>query len=81
MGVGLDSSGEGTSTYTTFWMEKADGTHTAVTHNVQVGHKSVTAPYVNANQVSNRLTAQDNDTGGGEYKVTGGWDEECNKDW
>lgn len=80
-GVGLDESGEGQSTYTTFWMEEDGGGHTAAAHDVKVGHKKVTSPYVKANHNDNRLTAQDNDNGNGEYYVKGGWDEECKDNW
>ncbi|WP_350300350.1 DUF2712 domain-containing protein [Peribacillus frigoritolerans] len=84
--VRMYHSQEGTNTYTTYWLERSDGTNVSPSVKVTAGsggEKSGRNHYVKGNAGANaakvRLTAENNNYSSSTYTVDGYWDEETGR--
>ncbi|MGE7590939.1 DUF2712 domain-containing protein [Peribacillus sp. NPDC101480] len=84
--VRMYHSQEGTNTYTTYWVERSDGTNVSPAVKVTAGssgEKSGRNHYVKGNAGANaanvRLTAENNNYSSSTYTVEGYWDEETGR--
>ncbi|MEE3954731.1 DUF2712 domain-containing protein [Peribacillus frigoritolerans] len=79
-------SKEGTNTYTTYWLEKSNGTNVSPAVDVKAGSggkNSGRNHYIKGNAGANatevRLTAENNNVSSSTYSVEGYWDEETGR--
>ncbi|MGE6717209.1 DUF2712 domain-containing protein [Peribacillus frigoritolerans] len=79
-------SQEGTNTYTTYWLEKSNGTNVSPAVDVKAGNKNSKSGrnhYIKGNAGANatevRLTAENNNVSSSTYSVEGYWDEETGR--
>ncbi|WP_285769014.1 DUF2712 domain-containing protein [Peribacillus sp. SI8-4] len=84
--VRMYKSGEGTNTYTTYWLEKSDGTNVSPAVDVKAGNKDSKSGrnyYIKGNWGANaanvRLTAENNNVSSSTFSVSGYWDEETGR--
>ncbi|WP_285769015.1 DUF2712 domain-containing protein [Peribacillus sp. SI8-4] len=84
--VRMYKSGEGTNTYTTYWLEKSNGTNVSPAVDVKAGNKDSKSGrnyYIKgdwgANAANVRLTAENNTASSSTFSVSGYWDEETGR--
>lgn len=69
----MTSSGEGSGTYTTYWLELSDGSNVSPDREAKVGVEYKPAAYGTANSKNVFLTAENNNYNGNMYNVSGYW--------
>lgn len=84
--VRMYRSDEGTNTYTTYWLERSDGTNVSPAVDVKAGNKDLKSGrnyYIKGNAGANaanvRLTAENNTASSSSFSVKGYWDEETGR--
>ena len=84
--VRMYRSDEGTNTYTTYWLEKSNGTNVSPAVDVKAGNKDLKGGrnyYIKGNAGANaakvRLTAENNNVSSSSYSVKGYWDYETGR--
>ncbi|WP_249596371.1 DUF2712 domain-containing protein [Peribacillus frigoritolerans] len=84
--VRMYHSQEGTNTYTTYWLERSDGTNVSPALDVKAGNKDLKSGrnyYIKGNEGANaanvRLTAENNTASSSSFSVKGYWDEETGR--
>lgn len=71
--INMTYSGEGTGTYTTYWLELSDGTNVSPDKEAKVGVEYKPAAYGTANSKNVYLSAENNNYNGNMYNVSGYW--------
>lgn len=74
--VEFNQSGEGSGTYTTFWLQLDNGANCSIADDVMVGTSAYNFAYQTASFDNVCLTAQNNNFNSDSYSVSGYWDEE-----